>query len=115
MYPILPGVNAWNVANTPNPAKRAISIGFLVCVGNIGGLIGSYIYIDREAPRYPTGFGSSFAFASAGIVAALILEFSLHRLNKKKALMSEEEIRSKYTDEELERMDEKSPLFKYAL
>ncbi|EFQ33766.1 major facilitator superfamily transporter [Colletotrichum graminicola] len=115
MYPILPGVNAWNVANTPSPTKRAVSIGFLVCVGNVGGLIGSYIYIDKEAPRYPTGFGTSFAFASAGIVAAITLEVLLHRLNKNKALISEEEVRQRYTDEELDRMGEKSPLFKYAI
>lgn len=115
MYPILPGVNAWNVANCPNPEKRAISIGFLVCIGNVGGLIGSYIYLDREAPRYPTGFGTSFGFAAAGIIAATTLEVSLKRLNKKKAAMSEEEIRSRYTDEELDRLGEKSPLFKYAL
>ncbi|KAI8159441.1 hypothetical protein K4K49_004085 [Colletotrichum sp. SAR 10_70] len=91
MYPILPGVNAWNVANTPSPTKRAISIGFLVCVGNIGGLIGSYIYMDKEAPRYPTG------------------------RNKKKELMTEDEVRRRHSDEELDRMGEKSPLFKYAL
>ncbi|KAF6805701.1 major facilitator superfamily transporter [Colletotrichum sojae] len=115
MYPILPGVNAWNVANAPSPTKRAISIGFLVCVGNIGGLIGSYIYLDKEAPRYPTGYGTSFAFASAGIVAAITLEVILKRLNAKKKLMSEDEVRQKYSDEELDRMGEKSPLFKYAL
>ncbi|KAF9880183.1 major facilitator superfamily transporter [Colletotrichum karsti] len=115
MYPILPGVNAWNVANTPSPTKRAISIGFLVCVGNIGGLIGSYIYLDKEAPRYPTGFGTSFGFASAGIIAVVVLEILLHRRNKKKELLNEDEVRQRYSDEELDRMGEKSPLFKYAL
>lgn len=115
MYPILPGVNAWNVANTPDPAKRSVSIGLLVCFGNIGGLIGSYIYLDSEAPRYPTGYGTSLAFASAGIIAATTLEFLLKRDNEKKALMTEDEVRQRYTDEELERMGEKSPLFKYAL
>ncbi|KAM0527835.1 hypothetical protein ACHAPS_002452 [Verticillium nonalfalfae] len=115
MYPILPAVNAWNVANCPSPQKRAISIGFLVCVGNIGGLIGSYIYLDREAPRYPTGFGTSFGFASAGIIAGTVLEFSLRRLNKKKELLDEDEVRRTYSDEELDKMGEKSPLFKYAL
>ncbi|KAJ5016680.1 Major facilitator superfamily transporter [Colletotrichum sp. SAR 10_99] len=115
MYPILPGVNAWNVANTPSPTKRAISIGFLVCVGNIGGLIGSYIYMDKEAPRYPTGYGTSFGFASAGIIAVITLEALLYRRNKKKELMSEDEVRQRHSDEELDRMGEKSPLFKYAL
>ncbi|RYP54402.1 hypothetical protein DL768_000819 [Monosporascus sp. mg162] len=115
MYPILPGVNAWNVANSPDPGKRAISIGFLVCVGNIGGLIGSYIYLEEEAPEYPTGYGTSFGFASAGIMAVIVLELLLLRRNKQKAQLSEDEIRQQYSDEELDRMGEKSPLFKYAL
>ena len=115
MYPILPGVNAWNVANTPDPSKRSVNIGLLVCFGNIGGLIGSYIYVDHEAPRYPTGYGTSLAFASAGAIAATVLEFLLKRDNSRKAQITEEEVRDRYSDEELERMGEKSPLFKYAL
>lgn len=115
MYPILPGVNAWNVANTPDPAKRSISIGLLVCLGNVGGLIGSYIYLDKEKPTYPTGYGTSLAFAGAGMIAATTLEIMLKRVNKKRAQMSEEEIRSRYTDDELNRLGEKSPLFKYNL
>ncbi|KAH7317107.1 major facilitator superfamily domain-containing protein [Stachybotrys elegans] len=115
MYPILPGVNAWNVANTPGPTKRSVNIGLLICIGNIGGLIGSYIYLDSEAPRYPTGYGTSLSFAGAGIVAASLLEFLLARGNARKARMTEAEIREKYSQEELQRMGEKSPLFKYAL
>lgn len=114
MYPILPGVNAWNVANTPSPAKRSISIGLLVCVGNIGGLIGSYIYLDREQPRYPTGYGTSLAFAVAGIIAATTLEYSLKRENKRKENMTEAEFRAIYSAD-LDRFAEKSPRFKYAL
>ncbi|KAL2816721.1 major facilitator superfamily domain-containing protein [Aspergillus granulosus] len=115
MYPILPGVNAWNVSNTPNPTKRAIGIGYLICMGNVGGLIGSFIYKEDEAPRYVTGYGNSFAFASAGIVGCLVLELVLFKLNKTKASLSEDEIRAMYTDSELDEMEERSPLFKYTL
>ncbi|RVD88953.1 uncharacterized protein DFL_003117 [Arthrobotrys flagrans] len=115
MYPILPGVNAWNVSNVVSPTKRAISIGYLICMGNAGGIIGSYIYIEKEKPRYPTGFGASFGFAAAGIVAGLILEYCLWDINRKNARFTEEEIREKYTAEELQRMGETSPLFKYTL
>jgi hypothetical protein len=115
MYPILPGVNAWNVANTPDPTKRSINIGLLVCVGNAGGLIGSYMYLDRGQPRYPTGYGTSLAFALASIIAATILEFLLKRENGKKTQMTEIDIRNRYSEQELQRMGEKSSLFKYAL
>ncbi|KAL8372591.1 hypothetical protein RB595_002097 [Gaeumannomyces hyphopodioides] len=115
MYPIFPGVNAWNVANQAGPAKRAVSIGLLVCTGNIGGVVGSYIYKDEEAPRYVTGFGTSLAFVASGVVAVVLLEFLLWKSNKRNAAMTEDEVRSKYTEEELELMGDRSPLFKYAL
>lgn len=115
MYPIFPGVNAWNISNSAPAAKRAISIGYLVCAGNIGGVIGSYIYLEKEAPKYPTGFGNSLAFAAAGMVAALSLAFFLHRINVRNEKVSEDEVREKYTAEELERLGDKSPLFRYSL
>ncbi|KAL4897083.1 major facilitator superfamily domain-containing protein [Aspergillus ambiguus] len=115
MYPILPGVNAWNVSNLPNPTKRAIGIGYLICMGNVGGIIGSFIYQEKEAPRYVTGYGNSFAFASAGVIACLVLEFCLYNLNQKKARMSETDVRAQYTEEQLKELGEKSPLFRYTL
>lgn len=115
MYPIFPGVNAWNVANSAGAAKRVIGIGYLICAGNIGGVVGSYIYIDSEAPRYTTGYSTSLSFASAGIVAMFLLEFGLWTSNKRNARMTEAEVRSKYTEEELERLGDRSPLYKYAL
>ncbi|CEJ61549.1 Putative Permease of the major facilitator superfamily [Penicillium brasilianum] len=115
MYPILPGVNAWNVCNILDPHKRAVAIGYLICVGNAGGIIGSYIYQTREAPQYPTGYGTSLAFAAAGIVACLTLEFCLWRANKTKDRMTASEIEERYTEDQLHDMGEKSPLFKYTL
>ncbi|KAI7570755.1 MFS general substrate transporter [Hortaea werneckii] len=115
LYPILPGVNAWNISNCSGPKKRAISIAYLICAGNIGGLIGSYIYIDSEAPSYPTGYGCSLAFAATGIVAAVSLEGLLMRSNKINAQMTEEEVRAKFSDEKLHQMGDRSPLYKYHL
>lgn len=115
MYPILPGVNAWNVSNIPHPRKRAVAIGYLICMGNAGGIIGSYIYRAEEKPKYPTGYGTSFAFAAAGVVACLTLEYLLWRGNLKKGRVTEDEAWETYTQEELREMGDKSPLFKYTL
>ncbi|KAK8118187.1 uncharacterized protein PG998_006468 [Apiospora kogelbergensis] len=115
MYPIFPGVNAWNVANSAGAAKRAIAIGYLICAGNIGGVVGSYIYQEREAPRYPTGYGNSLAFASAGIVAMLVLEFCLWSSNQRNARLTDEDVRARYTDDQLEKLGDRSPLYKYSL
>jgi len=45
--------------NLSGPAKRAMGIGWMTGVGNMGGITGSFIFIEKEAPRYPTGFCST--------------------------------------------------------
>ena len=115
VYPILPGCNAWTINNLAGPAKRAQGIAWMIAMGNCGGIAGSFIFIDKEKPKYPTGFGSSLAFAAAGIVCALTLETLFWTINKRNARYTEVEIREKYTDQELEKMGDRSPLFKYSL
>jgi hypothetical protein len=114
LYPIPPGVSAWTVNNL-GPQKRAMGVAYMVMIGSIGGVIGSFIFLDREKPRYPTGFGTSLAIAGAGLIAGIVLESLYWRINKHKEALSEEEIRAKYTTQELEDMDDRSPLFKYNL
>ena len=113
--PITPGANAWASNNLAGPMRRAMGFAFMMGFGNIGGLIGSYIYMDREKPRYPTGYGTSMAFGALGVACSLGLEFAFWTLNKKKAQWTEEEVREKYTVQELADMGDKSPLFKYTL
>lgn len=115
LYPIIPGTNAWTSNNLAGARKQAMGIAFMISIGNCGGLVGSFIYLEREAPKYPTGFGSSFAFAVAGVLASVALELRFWYINKRNAKMSKEEIHEKYTDEELQLMGDRSPLFRYTL
>lgn len=115
VFPILPGTNAWTSNNLAGARKQGIGIAFMICIGNMGGIPGSFIYLERESPKYPTGFGSSFAFASAGVVASFLLELRFWWKNKQNAKISREEIYEKYTDADLQQMGDRSPLFKYML
>lgn len=114
LYPIPPGVSAWTVNNLGSQ-KRAMGVALMVMIGSTGGVIGSFIYLERESPKYPTGFATSLAAAGLGVVAALMLEFFYSRINKSRDQVSEEEVRAKYTVDELVDMDDRSPLFRYGL
>ena len=115
IYPIQPAGSSWAANNLAPSSRRAIGVAFNICVGNIGGVIGSYMYLESEKPKYYTGVGLSLAFGVTGFIAAFILELSYKWGNKKKARLSEDEIRAKYTDEELLAMGDRSPLFRYTL
>jgi hypothetical protein len=84
-------------------------------LGTLGGIVGSFIFLARESPKYPTGFGTSLAFGLAGIFCLLAVTYLYHRHNTKYADVDEDEIRAKYTPEELEKMGDSSPLYKYSL
>ncbi|KAF9884353.1 hypothetical protein FE257_001866 [Aspergillus nanangensis] len=113
IYPIHPATTSWTANNLTPSSHRAIGLAFNICIGNIGGIIGSYMYLDRESPKYYTGFGLSTAFGASGLIVACLLELSYVWANKQKEKkMSEAET---YTDDELLSMGHKSPLFKYTL
>lgn len=114
-YPIVPGANAWTVNNLAGPARRALGVAFTIGMGNIGGIIGSLIFLDRETPRYPTGWGTCLACVLAGLAAALVLEVTYFTINKTRGSRGEEEIREKYSEDVLEKMGDRSPLFRYSL
>ncbi|KAF9894342.1 hypothetical protein FE257_007845 [Aspergillus nanangensis] len=115
VYPIVPGVSAWTINNLAGPEKRNMGSGYLITLGNCGGLIGSFIFFQHESPNYPTGFGTSLAFGAGGIVAVLLVSYLYYRHNRKYEHVSTEEVRAQYSEQQLERMGDSSPLFKYTL
>jgi hypothetical protein len=114
IYPIQSAAASWNANNIAPSSRRAIGIALMNCVGNVGGIIGSFMYIEKEKPKYPTGFGLSLALAGGGLFVAFFLEWSYKRGNAQKARVADE-ARVKYTEDELFDMGDKSPLFKYVL
>jgi predicted MFS family arabinose efflux permease len=115
VYPIVPACNTWCLNNLAGSDKRMSGVAFLVTMGNTGGFIGSWVFLNTESPSYPTGFGTSLSIAGAGIICALVLEWLYNRHNKKWAGYTREQIEDMYTPEQLVDMGDRSPLFKYGL
>jgi hypothetical protein len=114
-YRLLPCISAWTGNNLAPPWKRSIGLAWTHAAGNIGSLVGTNIFLDKEAPRYQTGYGVSLGFICLGLATALALELTLKARNRQKATVSEDKVRQAYTDEQLDKLGDKSPLFMYML
>jgi hypothetical protein len=105
--------------NLAPSSKRAVGMGLLISVGNLGGIAGSNIYIATQAPKYPTGFGTGLGMSIAAIVMAYVLRRACDRENKARRKMLDEEgeqaVRARYSEQELLDMGDKSPFFIYTL
>jgi hypothetical protein len=87
----------------------------MIMMGNLSGFGGSYIFINSEAPRYPTAYGLSLGLLSGAVVACFLLDYTYWTINKRRDRMSRDEVAAKYSDEELEKLGDRSPLFRYQL
>jgi len=87
----------------------------LIGGGNLGGIVGSNIFLEQEAPQYWTGYGVCLAISLLAIVATLILRRAYLRDNLARDQMTEAEIRAKYTDAQLAELGDRSPYFRYTL
>ncbi|KAL4933251.1 major facilitator superfamily domain-containing protein [Aspergillus undulatus] len=97
VYPIIPGTNTWTSNNLAGARKQAMGIAFMIAVGNTGGA------------------GCSFAFAAAGIVASLVLEWRFWHANRRNETTGREEVYQRFSAEQLQALGDRSPLFRYTL
>lgn len=114
IYPIQAAAASWNANNIAPSTRRAIGIALMNCVGNVGGILGSFMYLESEKPKYHTGFGTSLALGGSGLIVALLLEWSYKLANSRKAKIADD-AKARYTEEELFDMGDRSPLFKHVL
>lgn len=115
IYPSAPALIAWAGNNLAPASRRAVGLALNISIGNAGGIMGSYLFFDSDAPEYVTGFGLSLAFAATGLLAAVAAELAYKRANSERAKVPEEETRARYTQDQLVAMGDRSPLFKYTL
>jgi hypothetical protein len=112
-----PIAGAWASNNIPNPSKRAASIGLLMLFGSVeGGDIGSNIYLEEQAPKYPLGFGFSVGATIVGAMIPTSIHWWLIKCdNQRKYAMDKDAILAEQTASELSKMEEYSPLYRYTL
>ncbi|KAK3714780.1 hypothetical protein LTR37_007514 [Vermiconidia calcicola] len=54
-FPGGPGFLSWGLNNASGPAVRAVSGGWIVTLGTVGGIVATWTYILPDAPNYPIG------------------------------------------------------------
>ncbi|CRJ81834.1 hypothetical protein BN1708_001983 [Verticillium longisporum] len=115
IYPAMPAATSWAANNLAPASRRAVGLALNIALGNMGGIMGSYMFFDSDAPMYNTGFGLSLAFGLSGLLMAFAAEAAYKWGNKKKEAMSEEDIRARYTQDQLLKMGDRSPFFPKSL
>ena len=121
--------------NVAGQYKRGVAIAIQVIFGNSGGAIASNVYRVRDAPRYLLGRelalsmvshlradqsvldGMELMIVGVGLVLLPITVVSYWRINvwKERRMSEAEEQGTKFSPEQLRRMGDRAPDFRYML
>lgn len=115
VFPMAPICGSWVSNNLGTATRRAIGIAFVMGLGSIGGLTGSFIYDEKDSPKFHKAYGLSLGFATLALITTGVLTLSYWWDNKKRDKVTDDEVKTSYTEEQLREMGDKSPLFRYTL
>lgn len=113
LYSTMPILVCWMSLNFSGHTRKSVGTAFTIGFGNIGGIVSAFIFPNRDAPRYKTGFGICIAFASFAVV--LLITYFLY-LRWQTHLKKSEAYQQRWAllDERTKILNgDKSPDFKY--
>ncbi|KAI8996648.1 MFS general substrate transporter [Trametes punicea] len=118
-YAGFPGNVSWVGNNVVGHYRRGIAIGMLVTFANTGGAIACNIYRVQDAPRYLLGHLVEIGFVSMGLLLLPVIFITFTRANARRDVLQREAeengLKVDYTPEELRRMGNRAPDFRYTL
>ncbi|KAH9919551.1 MFS general substrate transporter [Fomitopsis serialis] len=116
-YAAYPGLVAWLGNNLAGQYKRATGMALQIGIGNFSGAIASNIYLSEDAPRYIIGHALELMFVGIGLVSLPFIVLMYKRINTRRDILQKEmeEMGISYGDEELRRMGDRAPDFRYIL
>lgn len=99
--------------------RRIVNHDRYQCYSNIrsltstGGAIGSNIFLANQKPHYWLGYGFCIGIQVVAIISTFILRATYLRINKQRDAMDVNDIKARYTEQELMEMGDRSPLYRY--
>lgn len=79
----IPPLLSWLTANLRNTGAATLAVPLNVSIGQVGQIIGVYIFKSSEAPGYPTGHYTNAAFLILGALVVVLLRFIYAHRNRR--------------------------------
>ncbi|KAH8678472.1 major facilitator superfamily domain-containing protein [Xylariales sp. PMI_506] len=109
---VLPTVLAWVNYQVSGNYKRAITSAMVIGLGNSGGIVGSNIWLTKEAPTYVTGVSVALTLMVLCGIMATVFYFGLKRENEKRE-RGERDYRFGYEASEVDNLGDDHPNWRF--
>ena len=112
-YTAMPIIVCWFNMNLGGHHRRAVGSAFQVAFGNIGGIIASFAFLKKDAPKFTPGYSICISFTILSIIACSIYGAACIIANRKRDREGGNE--AGLTIEEKTELGDLSPDYRYLL
>jgi len=102
----------WLANNMSGHYKRSFGAALQIGVGNVGGIIGSNIFLANEAPLYKTGYSTGMSLLILGLILCTVFYFGMMRENRIRDAGGRDD-RLLLPEEELKNLGDDHPRFRF--
>ncbi|KAE8356760.1 major facilitator superfamily domain-containing protein [Aspergillus coremiiformis] len=74
----------WLCINLGKGVKRSVGMGLLLAFGNCGAFVSGNVFITKQSPKYPVGFGVGLGFGVMAGIACTVYYFALRMENRRR-------------------------------
>jgi MFS family permease len=113
LYTAMPLVVCWSSLNFGGHLRKSVGTAWQIGFGNIGGIIATFIFLAKDAPRYKPGLLVCLAFTCFAMVMMVVYFFLVHRLNRVKQSESYAQKFEALLEREQILAGDKNPKFRY--
>ncbi|GAA5972824.1 hypothetical protein JCM3765_006102, partial [Sporobolomyces pararoseus] len=110
-----PLCNAVVAINSTSDTSKASALGVCVVMGNMGGLIATWVFLPDDSPRYLRANSINLGTSSGIFVLSILLLLYQLRQNKKKEAGHDDHILEGKTADEIAILGQAHPGFRYKL
>ena len=102
----------WLISNLGGHYKKGVGAAVQIGFGNLGGVVASNIYITKQAPTFPVGFGTSLALQWLTALGCTVFYVGL-RLENRKRERGERDYRYNLPKAEQDNLGDDHPRFRF--
>lgn len=112
-YSAMPVIVCWFNLNLGGHHRRAVGTAWQIGFGNIGGIIATYAFMQKDYPMYKPGYSICISFICLSAVSCVVYFFAIWTANRRRrdGLGKEDEL----SEFEKEEKGDLSPDYRYLL
>jgi peptidoglycan/LPS O-acetylase OafA/YrhL len=110
-YSAMPVIVCWFNLNLGGHHRRSVGSAWQIGFGNIGGIIATFSFLQKDAPLYKRGYGICIGFICLSAASCVVYFFSVWSQNRSRAKTLDVGI----TEYEQTELGDRAPTYRYQL